>query len=68
MEASFTIVFLLGLIAATVFCLWALVDVVRRPGDSYRRGSQALWAVVIALTHSLGASAYVLFGRPRPAR
>ena len=68
MEASFTIVFLLGLVAATAFWLWALVDVIRHPGDSYRRGTQVVWAVVIALTHSLGAGAYVLFGRPRPAR
>lgn len=67
MEASVTIVALLLLAAGTVFWVWALVDVLRRPSPDYRSGSQALWAAVIALTHSLGAAAYVLFGRPREA-
>lgn len=65
MEASFTIVFLLLIAAGTAFWIWALVDAARRPAGSYRRGSQALWVVLIALTHSLGAIAYVLLGRPR---
>jgi hypothetical protein len=67
MEASVTVVALLLLLAATVFWVWALVDVVRRPGGAYRSGSQLLWVLVIALTHSIGAVAYVLFGRPRAA-
>lgn len=67
MEASFTILFLLFILATTVFWIWALVDVIRRPGEDLRRGSQVLWALVIAITHSLGAAAYVLFGRPRGA-
>ncbi|HEX2272506.1 MAG TPA: PLD nuclease N-terminal domain-containing protein [Acidimicrobiales bacterium] len=67
MEASFTVAVLLLLAAATVFWVWALVDVLRRPGAAYRSGSQLLWALVIALTHSVGAVAYVLFGRPRAA-
>ncbi len=67
MEASVTIAAVLVLVAATVFWVWALVDVLRRPGGAYRSGSQLLWAVVIALTHSVGALAYVLFGRPRAA-
>ncbi len=65
MEASFTILFLLFIVATTVFWIWALVDVVRRPSGTLQRGSQLFWAVVIALTHTLGAAAYVLFGRPR---
>lgn len=65
MEASFTIVFLLLIAAATALWVWALVDVVRRPEGSYRRGSQVLWVVVIALTHSIGAIAYLLLGRPK---
>lgn len=64
MEASFTIVVLALLVAATVFWLWALVDVMRRGPTGYRAGTQLVWAVVIALTHSLGALAYVVFGRP----
>ncbi len=67
MEASFAIAFVLTIAAATAFWLWALVDVLRRPGETYRSGTQLLWALVIALTHSIGAAAYVLFGRPRPA-
>ena len=67
MEASVTILLLLLVVAATVFWIWALVDVIRRPSESLQRGSQLLWALVIAMTHSLGAAAYVLFGRPREA-
>jgi hypothetical protein len=64
MEASFTILFLLFVIAATLFWIWALVDVIRRPSETLQRGSQLLWALVIALTHTVGAAAYVLLGRP----
>lgn len=66
MEASVTVAALLLLAAATVFWVWALADVLRHPHAAYRSGSQLLWALVIALTHSVGAVAYVLFGRPRP--
>lgn len=65
MEASLTILFVLLVIAATVFWVWALVDVIGRPSGTLRRGSQLLWALVIALTHTVGAAAYVLWGRPR---
>jgi len=67
MEASFTVLFLLFIVATTLFWIWALVDVIRRPGDSLQRGSQVFWALIIALTHTVGAAAYVLFGRPRGA-
>ena len=67
MEASFTIAVVALLAAATVFWLWALIDVVRRPGADFRSGTPLLWAVAIALTHTVGAAAYVAFGRPRPA-
>ena len=67
MEASFTIVFLLLIVATTALWIWALVDVLRRPAGSYRRGSQLLWVLVIALTHSIGAIVYLLLGRPRAA-
>lgn len=67
MEASFTILFLVFILATTVFWIWALVDVVRRPGEDLRRGSQLSWALFIAITHTLGAAAYLLFGRPRRA-
>lgn len=64
MEASFTILSLLLILATTVFWIWGLVDVIRRPTGSLQRGSQLLWALIIALTHTIGAAAYVLFGRP----
>ncbi len=67
MEASFTILFLLFILATTVFWIWALVDVIRRPGETLQRGSQLFWALVIAVTHTVGAVAYLLFGRPRGA-
>ena len=67
MEASVTIIFLLLIAAATVLWIWALVDVVRRPAGAFRRGSQLFWVLVIAFTQSIGAVAYVLFGRPRAA-
>ncbi len=67
MEASFTILFLLFIAATTALWIWALVDVVRRPAATLRRGSQALWTVVIALTHTVGAVAYLLIARPRGA-
>ncbi len=67
MEASFTILFLLFILATTVFWIWALVDVIRRPSENLQRGSQLTWALVIAITHSVGAAAYVLLGRPRGA-
>lgn len=67
MEASFTIVFLILIAATTALWIWALVDVVRRPAGAYRSGSQLLWVLVIALTHSIGAVLYLLFGRPRSA-
>ena len=67
MEASVTILAILLVAAATVLWVWALVDVLRRPDGTYRAGGQLSWVVVIALTHSIGAVAYLLFGRPRPA-
>ena len=67
MEASFTILFLLFILATTAFWIWALMDVVRRPSDTLQRGSQVLWTLFIALTHTVGAAAYVFCGRPRGA-
>ena len=66
MEASFTILFLAAIAAGTAFWIWALVDVLRNGEAGLRTGSPAIWGVVIALTHALGAVAYVLVGRARP--
>lgn len=67
MEASVIVVFLLFVLSATVFWIWALADVIRRCPETLQRGSVLLWALVIALTHAVGAAVYVLAGRPRRA-
>ena len=53
------------LLAAVAFWIWALVDAVRAPEDSYRTGSKLVWVVVIAVTQFVGAVIYYLVGRGR---
>ena len=50
----------------TGFWIWMFVDCAKRlnRGDNRKRG----WIIAIAITHSLGALAYLLFGRREPAR
>ena len=43
----------------SVFWIWALIDCI--PNETPDR--KTAWAVVIALTHFLGALLYVIFGR-----
>jgi hypothetical protein len=64
------ILFLALLLTASLFWIWALIDVLRTKDDSqFRRGSRLVWAVVIALTHLPGALIYWFVGRPgREAR
>lgn len=61
------ILFLLILLAAIVFWIWALIDAARAPEGAYRTGSKVVWVVVIALTHFIGALIYYAIGRPRAA-
>ena len=59
------ILFLSILLAAVAFWIWALVDAVKAPEDSYRTGSKVVWVVVIAVTQFIGAVIYYLVGRGR---
>lgn len=62
------ILFLLILLAAIVFWIWALVDAARVPDDgAYRTGNKVVWVLVIALAHFVGAVIYCAVGRPRTA-
>ena len=57
--------FLSILLAAVAFWIWALVDAVRAPEDSYRTGTKLVWVLVIAITQFVGAVIYYLVGRGR---
>ena len=59
------ILFLAILLAAVAFWIWALVDAVRAPEDSYRTGTKVIWVLVIALTQFVGAVIYYVVGRGR---
>jgi hypothetical protein len=57
---------LMFVLALTVFWVWMLIDCAKRisAGETTLIG----WVIVIALTHVIGALAYLLFGRrPRMA-
>jgi hypothetical protein len=47
-------------VGGTIFWLWALIDVFTKEPD---RSQRVVWAIVIALTHILGALAYVIMRR-----
>ena len=55
-------VLLLG-VAGTALWIWALVDSGRRLGAG--ESAQLGWVIAIALTHVIGAVAYLLFGGRR---
>ena len=60
------VIFILG-IAAFIFWVWALVDVVRMPDDSmFKAGNKLVWVLVIAITGVIGAIIYLVVGRPAP--
>ena len=57
--------FLLIWLAATIFWIWAIVDVVKVPDDSmFRAGNKLIWILVVVLAHVIGAIIYFLVGRP----
>jgi hypothetical protein len=58
------LLFVVLAIAATIFWIWMLVDVLNssKPTDQ-----KILWAVVIVFTHFLGALIYFFVGRERRA-
>lgn len=54
-------------IGLTVLWIWALVDAIRVPDDSYyNEGNKIIWILVIALTGFIGAIVYLIIGRPTP--
>ena len=52
---------LTGLLLATAVTLWGLIDCLNEP----RPRTRYLWVAAILLTQVFGASAYLLFQRPR---
>ena len=60
------IVLALGL-AALVFWIWAIVDVVKVPDDStFKAGNKLIWVLVIVFAGVIGAVIYLVVGRPEP--
>lgn len=60
------IILILGL-AAFIFWVWALVDVVKVPDDSmFKAGNKLVWVLVIVFTGVIGAIVYLVVGRPAP--
>lgn len=57
-------ILIIVLLAAPLF---ALVDVLRMPGDLWEasKQNQALWAVLVLLIWVLGAILYLIIARPR---
>jgi type VI protein secretion system component VasK len=52
-------------IAAFVFWVWAIVDVVKVPDDSmFKAGNKLIWVLVIVIAGVLGAIIYLVVGRP----
>ncbi|HWL90364.1 MAG TPA: PLD nuclease N-terminal domain-containing protein [Actinomycetota bacterium] len=61
------VIFLILALAAFIFWVWALVDVVKVPDDSmFRTGNKLIWVLVIVLTGVVGAIIYLVVGRPAP--
>lgn len=58
--------FILFGLAATIFWLWMLVDcLAKEPSAGHEK---LLWAIVILLTHGLGALLYYFIRRPQRIR
>jgi hypothetical protein len=65
MEAFF-LIFSLFFVANIVLVVWALVDAIRVPEDSmYQAGSKLVWVLVILLGGFIGATIYLVIGRPK---
>jgi hypothetical protein len=65
MEAFF-LVFSLFFVANIVLVIWALVDAIKVPDDSmYQAGGKLVWVLVILLGGFIGATIYLVVGRPK---
>ena len=49
-------------IGGTIFWIWALIDALTKEPDKNQR---IVWVIVIALTHIIGALAYVIMRKSR---
>jgi hypothetical protein len=55
-------------LAAPVFWIWALMDVVKVPDDSmFEAGNKLIWVLVIVLAGAIWAIVYLVVGRPDPS-
>ena len=62
-EITLILLALLVAVGGSIFWVWMLVEcITREPRDSNDR---IVWAVVIAITHLLGAVLYFLVRRPK---
>jgi len=49
-----------------VLTIWALIDVVKVPDDSFfRAGTKVVWVLLIALGNIIGVILYMVIGRPK---
>ena len=66
----FFLVMLALALASTVFWVWMLVDVLRRPDQQFAAAGQnkVLWVLVVVFGHFLGALIYLLVARPELER
>jgi len=53
-------------VASTAFWIWMLVDCLTN--ESSHGNDKIIWAIVIALTHVVGAALYFFFRRPQRIR
>jgi hypothetical protein len=68
--AVLVLVFLVVGLAGTVFWVWSLVDVLRRPDQQYAAAGQTklVWALVVLFGHFIGALIFLLVARPQLER
>jgi hypothetical protein len=64
--AVLVLVFVLVGLAGTVFWIWSLVDLLRRPDQQYAAAGQTkvVWLLVVLLGHVIGSLIYLLVARP----
>jgi hypothetical protein len=68
--AVLVLVFVLVGLAGTVFWIWSLVDLLRRPDQQYAAAGQSkvVWLLVVLIGHFIGALIYLLVARPQLER
>jgi hypothetical protein len=63
----FLAVMLSLVLASTIFWIWSLVDLLRRPDQQYVAAGQnkVVWLLVVLLGHVIGSLIYLLVARPQ---